>query len=398
MSTVTTAQIYANLVAQIEAALFQSLPILPKDPLRVLAKVTAGVYTLLYRFIGYNALQTFVSSASADPVTINGNTLTPLHEWGVLIGIGLPPSATAAELTATVTVAVAGGTLPAGTQVLYAPTGVTYLTLAAVALTALTVEVTLRASADSLGGNGAGVRGNVPPGNSLSFVNPLAGVSRTLVAGAATVTGADGEDPESYRGRVETRFKQRPQGGALADYQIWGTGVAGTVNVYPYRDALCPGQVVVYVEATAASSGSADGIPTTPQLQAVLDAIYLDVDGLASRAPVDALVNALPISRVTFDVTVAGLSVTDPVTVQAEITAAITDYLRARAPYIPGLSFPPRLDRVTQTGLAGVVDAIVSAHGGTFSSLTFAVMGATLVTYSLGAGVKAKLGALVFSA
>ena len=97
----TTAEVYSNLIAQFEASLGQSVPVLPVAFLRVLAKALAGLYIVLYKYIGAGVLQGFVQTASASPTEVNGKTITPLEFWGELIGVGLPRRATAAELTAT---------------------------------------------------------------------------------------------------------------------------------------------------------------------------------------------------------------------------------------------------------------------------------------------------------
>jgi hypothetical protein len=214
---------------------------------------------------------------------------------------------------------------------------------------------------------------------------------------AQTVTGANAEDTEVYRQRVLDRFQKRPQGGAYADYQQWAGESAGIKNVYPYTGS--PGQVNVYSEATIASSGSADGIPTAAQLTAVLALINLDANGLANRRNINAFPNSLPITRAAFDVVVTGITeVDDLAAVQISITAALTEYLLAAEPFIVGLSVPPRNDRISRTRLSGVVEDIVTAAGGTFTSAAFYSAGlpSSIDLYILGEGEKAKVAAVGF--
>lgn len=383
----TTAEVYSNLIAQFEASLGQSVPVLPVAFLRVLAKALAGLYIVLYKYIGAGVLQGFVQTASASPTEVNGKTITPLEFWGELIGVGLPRRATAAELTATVSVQVLGGVIPAGTQLVYPSTGVTYLTKALVALSASTVAVAIRAAGDQGGGDGSGAIGNLSPGDVLYFANPQAAIASAATVATVTTTGADAEAPEDYRQRIIDRFRARPQGGALADYRAWATSPAGIKAAYPYRSTACPGQVLVYIE----SSTSADGVPTSPQLLAALDAI-----NAPDARPVTALANVLPINRLPFDVQVNGLVAGDPVATQAEITAQVSAYLLARRPYIDGLDYPPAQDRVTLVGLAGVVDRVTSAVGATFSTVTVTLYGLGTPAYTLGPGQLAKLGVISF--
>jgi uncharacterized phage protein gp47/JayE len=391
-TTPTTKAISDNIIAQLEASLNQSIPLLPKSFLRVLAKAMAGVFVILYKYGGFIFLQQFVRTASISETTINGRTLSPLIEWGVQIGVGRPTAATRAELSISITVDNQTGSLPSGSQLLSDFNGVTYITIGSVLLNAATVTAVVRASSDQSGGGGAGTLGNLSAADSLSFANPLANVARVATVLAQTVTGADAEDSEVYRQRVLDRFQKRPQGGAYADYEQWGEEAAGVIKVYPYTGA--PGQVNVYSEATIASSGSADGIPTTAQLTAVLALINLDANGLASRRNVNAFVNSLPITRAAFDARVSGISgVDDLAAVQASITAAITEYFLSIEPFIAGLSIPPRNDRISRTRLSAKVEDIVTAAGGTFTSAVFFASGGSgsLAEYVLGEGQKSKI-------
>jgi uncharacterized phage protein gp47/JayE len=395
LTTPTTKEISDNIIAQLEASLNQSIPLLPKAFLRVLARALAGVFVLLYKYGGFMFLQMFVRTATISETTVNGRILSPLIEWGRLIGVGDPAPATNAELLIAITVENQTGSLPSGTQLVNADNGVTYITIGSVLLNSPTVQATVRAVSDQAGGGGVGAIGNLSAGAELSFANPLANVSRTALAVSQTVTGANGESTEAYRQRIIDRFQKRPQGGAYADYEQWGEEPAGILNVYPYTSA-CPGQVDVYVEATGASSGSPDGIPTAAQLQEVLASIELDNSGLATRRPANALVNAFPISRSAFDVRVISLQVNDLGGVQQSITSALEEYFRGREPYIIGLSVPPRRDRITATAVGGVVEDIVTANGGIFAGVIVSVNSTQSDAYTLGIGEKAKLGAVTF--
>ena len=395
LQTPTTKDISDNIIAQLEASLNQSIPLLPKAFLRVLAKALGGVFILLYKYAGFMFLQMFVQTASISETTINGKTVSPLTQWGRLIGIGDPVAATNAELLIDITVENQVGILPSGTQLVNSANGVTYITIGTVNLNAPTVQVTIRASADQQGGGGAGVIGNLEVADVVSFANPLANVNRNTVVDSQAVTGANAESTAAYRQRIIDRFQKRPQGGAYADYEGWGEEVVGIINVYPYTGA--PGEVDLYSEATVASSGSADGIPTSAQLLAVLNSVELDQNGLATRRPVNAFVNSNAITRTGFNVEIDGIVVDDLSGVQAVITEAITQYFLDREPFIIGLSIPPRKDRITQGAVISIVDSIVSASGGIFDTATIEETDTTPVTtYELGIGEKAKAASIRF--
>jgi len=395
LQTPTTKDISDNIIAQLEASLNQSIPLLPKAFLRVLAKALGGVFILLYKYAGFMFLQMFVQTASISETTINGTLLSPLTQWGRLIGIGDPVAATNAELLIDITVDTQTGTLPSGSQLVNSANGVTYITIGAVNLDSGTVQATIRAVSDQQGGGGAGVIGNLEVADVVSFANPLANVNRNAVVDSQTVTGANAESTEAYRQRIIDKFQKRPQGGAYADYEQWGEEVVGIINVYPYTGD--PGEVDLYSEATVASSGSADGVPTAPQLLAVLNSVNFDQDGLATRRPVNAFVNSNAITRSGFNVEIDGIVVDDLAAVQAAITTAITQYFLDREPYIIGLSIPPRRDRITQGAVISIVDSIVSASGGIFSTATIEEADTTPVTtYELGIGEKAKAATIGF--
>lgn len=392
--TPTTQQVANNIIGQLETAISQTIPLLPKAFSRVLAKVIAAVYIVLYKYAGFSLLQQFISTASFEETEVNGTLIRPLVEWGRLVGAGDPIAATQAQLTLQVTVLNLIGSLPGGTQLLYAPTGVVYLTNAAVLLNALTVTVTATASSDQDNGDGAGTIGNLSAGQILQFAGSPPNVATNATVTGSAVVGADAEAEDDYRARVLRRCQRRPQGGAYADYQAWGTEVAGIRNVFPYTGD--PGEVDVYVEAEAGP----DGIPDGAQLTAVLAAIEFDPaespspTGLANRRPANAAVNVLAITRTAFDVDIAGFDAADPATVLASIELGVDEFLRAREPYIVGLSSLPRLDRVTQGAVAGVINDIAESSGASVASVTLRRLGIVITEYTLTRGELAKLGTI----
>jgi uncharacterized phage protein gp47/JayE len=389
LSTPSVQSLSDNIIAQISAQLSQSVPFLPKAFINVTAKVFAATTVILFKYCGWIFLQLFVAYASDDLSTINGKAIRPLREWGRLIGVGDPLPATQAQHSITVTVTLQTGSLASGTALLFPATGVIYETVAVVALNASTVPVNVVAVSDKSGGDGSGSIGNLQNGDVLEFANPPPNVVSKATVSGQLVAGADAEDTEIYRARIVSRFQSKPQGGAYADYRAWSEVVPGVLSVYPY--AGNPGEVDVYIEATVASSGSPDGIPTQTQLDAVYDAIQLDIDGVASLRPVGAAVNTRPITRSAFGIVVVALDVVDPVATKAQLETGVDEALHALEPFIVGLSVLPRKDRISQANVAAVVDGIVSAAGGTVASVTLTENGQPITARNLGAGEKAKL-------
>lgn len=391
LQTPSVSDISTNISNQLQGSIGQTIPYLPKAFLLVLSKVLAGVFILLWKYAGFTLLQLFVPYAATKEIDVNGTRLTPLVEWGRLLGIGDPLAATRAIVDVSVVVANQTGSIVQGTQLIRKETGVVYVVTAEVLLNAGTVTVRVRAVSDQNNGGGVGTLGNLQIGDALSFASPLANIRRDAEVTAAVVTAEDAEDWDDYRRRVLERAQAKPQGGAYADYRLWARSVPGIVNAYPYTGD--PGQVDVYAEASVASSGSADGIPTAPQISAVVAAIDYDVDGLPSRRPANAAVNVYPITRLAFNVTIQGLSPA----LESQVTEAITSYYLEREPFIVGLSLLPRKDRVLETSLVGIVDQIVNANGGVVGPVLQFIAAAETPSHSLNFGEKAKLGSVTYS-
>lgn len=394
----SVSEIRTSIVGHLDAALDQTLPLLDKGFTFAFSTANSAAQAVLYKYAGWVFRQQFARYASADEVEVLGQRFRPLVEIGKLFGVGEPTPATYAELSIQVTVTnVSSDYLSTGSQLLYQSTGVLYTTVEPVQLSSSTITVSIIASSDQSGGGGGGTIGNLEPGEELRFANPIPDVSPVATVLSQVVTAADAEDIEDYRTRVIRRAQQKPQGGAMADYRIWAESVSGIVAAYPYRSVTVPGEVDVYVEASVASSGSADGIPTSAQLAAVLAAIELDDNGKASRRPISDAVNSIAITRSAFDVTVTGLTASDTAAAEASIESAVDEYLRTREPYIVGLSVLPRKDRVTLAAVSGVVDDVVAALGGSVASVTLKKSAITITAYTLVAGEKAKLGAATFA-
>lgn len=369
MTPQSVSDIFKAIISSIEIEIGQTVPLIRTAFVRVTSKAYAGVVALLYKYGSFIFLQLFVSSALARTTTISGRTLTPLIEWGRLVGAGDPLPGTAAELTIEIIVInQTGDPIPSGTAVVYEPTGVLYLTDANVSRDAPTKLVNIVAVSDQSGGGGIGAVGNIPIGALVSFTQPLADVLRDSLVTAIVTTGADGEDLETvYRQRVSDRFSKRIQGGALADYDVWARTVVDIIRSFPYT-GVQPGTVEVYAEATVESSGNEDGFPTQSQLDAVSAAIDFNSNGRADRRPANAFVFVRSITRRSFTVEVIDLAAPDLPATKLAVEAGVATLFKLFEPFIGGLTVVPR-DRVTKTEVGSIVDDIVKANNATFSDI-----------------------------
>ena len=250
------------------------------------------------------------------------------------------------------------------------------------------------------GNGGAGALGNCIISDTMDYVvvpvGALSGWSPTVTA--LIQTGTDAELADVYRARVINKMQRRPQGGAYADYFEWGTDAAGVVNIYPYTGS--PGEVDVYVEATPASSGDPDGIPTAAQLLSVAAFIELDTAGLAYRRPVSSFVTVLPITRAAIDVTIEnliGIPAGEIAAAKVLIDAAITEKMLTYEPYIAGLTVDAR-NTCTRAEIAGAAFQVAWSLGGTIDNVLIARSGSPISeSVSVGVGEKFKAGTIVYS-
>ena len=287
LSTPTINEIAANIISDIEAEYSQTIPILAKAVFRIWAFIQAGIFIVLYKFGTENFKQRFVQTSNSTFLALLGEQVgvvrTPSQIW---------------KGTGTVPVTTTGGVIQAGTQLVNNQTGVVYIVNPSKAIVLSPTEtLTLQST---VGGDIS----NLIIGDTLTFVNPQSGIGNTVTIDTVTQEGADAEPLEQYRQRVLDRYQKQPQGGALADYELWAEETVNVINAYPYA-ATTPGEVEVFIEV----DNQTDGIPTAPQLAAALESINFDpVTGKANRRPVTAEVTTLAIIRTTFTAEVQGLN------------------------------------------------------------------------------------------
>ena len=411
----TSKEISDAIIVQLENSLNTTIPLLPKAFCRVLAKALGGIFVLLYQYAGFILLQVFPKTASNEPMTIGGYTITPLAMWGSLVGI-YQQLGQEAEYTIEITVLVQGGTISSGERVVNPATEMVYVVIGDVSLSAATVTADIRATK-------VGTIGNVDIGTTLNFVSPPAAVEKAVEVTIEVAPGVDAQTTEEYRERVLERWAARPQGGAYADYRDWAEEVVGVKNAYPYSgwyDSVEPGssagQVFIFVESASHTDGvppvlGTGGRPPSPEtgglLQDVWDYIEYDTTGLANRRNINAYIRVYPINdgtfnsagRTEFDVTVTGLaSVEDMDAAQTAIEDALTDYFLDREPYTTGMAIPPRKDIVSNMSVGAICGQVAESLGGTITDAAVSVGGIPITDgiYYLQEGQKCKIGTVTF--
>ena len=367
LQTPTLSEIAANIVSDIEAEYSQTIPLLQKAVFRVWALIQAAVFIILYKY-GTDAFnQRFVQTANETFLSLLGEQVgvsrTPAAKW-----VG----------TVTATVTATGSVLAAGVQLVNNNTGIVYATTISEAIDSTPTE-TLQVT--SLTG---GDLSNLQVGDTITFVNPQTGLNPDVTVATVTTEGSSQEPIEQYRQRVLDRYQKQPQGGALADYELWGEEAPNVINVYPYA-ATTPGEVDVYSEV----DNQTDGIPSAPQLLIVSSYINYDpITGRATRRPVTAEVNSYAISRTAFTTTVVTLN-PDTSDIRAAIDDAVEALFLTKEPYIQGLSVT-RNDTISDAETTATVQAVAAANGAVISDVVVNEGGIPFDIRTMGRGEKAK--------
>lgn len=190
--------------------------LLPWSVEAVLAKIWAGAVHLLHFFLAWCFRQCF-------PDTAEGYYAA---RWASVWYITRKDAATAVGRAAFK--ASSGALMPAGTLLLYSPTGAQYR-----------VTEDARESGGYVTAHIAalepGAAGNLAADAVLALISPVARVNGQGTVGVAGISGGvDEESDDSLRQRLLERLRRPPRGGAAHDYEFWAKEVAGVTRAWCY--------------------------------------------------------------------------------------------------------------------------------------------------------------------
>jgi hypothetical protein len=248
-----------------------------------------------------------------------------------------------------------------------------------------------------------GTIGNLETGDSLYFVAPLGNVKKEAVVTTVLEVAIDDESEADYRYRVVNRWRVQPQGGALADYRIWGMEVSGVLNIYPYNDDDSPNGVILYVSGNPAVFP--DRIPSVALLVAVGNACtYNPETGIANRKPMTAAIdpqnngtyaNIRPVALRIFDIYIEGLTGISALEFSDNARQPIKEYFLGREPYIRGLSDDNnKTNSVSKNNVSSVVDQVAISLKAEFENVIMKEGETVIPVYTLGMGELCDLGDL----
>ena len=388
----TIEEVNGLIISGLETELNTKFKLLPKAFIRVLAKVLAGVYITLYKQQAWIFLQLFVATASFDEIEVLGRKIRPLIMWGDLAGIGEPNSATQFKGKIKVKAVNVNTVLMQGTQFLNPATGKIYITTENVLLRDIENVVNIKCTE-------SGVAGNLVLDDELITTSPLANISRSSRCVEIVEEAKDQEDEVNYRRRIEARWKNPPQGGALGDYRRWCNEVPGVAQSYIYKDDNSAAGVIIYV-----SADNEERIPDSKLLIKVGESCTYDPVTGEGRKPIGAVIdpdndesyaNVKPCEVLEFDVYINNYVEKTLSSFVQDSKTEIKNYLLSREPFVRGLSTDiDRSDRISAINVGGIVNDVAEGGDGYFESVELKKNGEKIEFYILDRGQIAKLGKL----
>lgn len=385
----TLNQLYTGILSDLETQYSSSISLFGKVFLRALAGTQAAKLKLIYLAIGNLQKNIFVDTA--DSVEIGGT----LERFGVIKLGRLPYKATAGIYTITVTGTI-GGAIPASTTFKSDDTslnpGYLFVLDNAYTLVATTDTITLRALT-------AGEESKLNVGDTLTATGPIALVNSSVEVATISTSPLAAETIEAYRTAIINSYRLEAQGGAATDYRIWSADAQGVQKVYPYAKSGAVCEVDLYVEATTADSTDGKGTPTA-QLLLDVEAVVnfnpntsLDLNE-RGRRPLDVIVNYLPVTPRSVNLTIASNSFTTAQ--KATLLTALTDAINEIRPFVDSADDLDYKNNILDSNK--VIGVIINAiPGASFGAITIEVAGTVYPTYTFALGNIPYLNSITYS-
>lgn len=218
----------------------------------VLSKVWAGAAHSLHALLEWTFAQVFPDAAEG----------AYMERWARIWGLyRKDPAAATGVVTVT---GIDGAVVPSGTLYLHQASQQRYIVQADATLAAGVATVPLAAET-------AGTAANLAPGEQLTLIAPIAGVTSAAQVGTdGIVGGVELETDDSLRERLLARLRQPPRGGSKADYEKWALEVPGVTRAWCYPH----GEGVGTVSLAFVCDDAVDGpIPSATMVQRVQEHI-----------------------------------------------------------------------------------------------------------------------------
>jgi uncharacterized phage protein gp47/JayE len=312
---ITSAQIVSPTIGTVLQGLLNQAVLLD------VANAEAGLTYSLYGYLDWIALQ-------SNPFTATDEYL---EAWAALKGV-YRIDATYATGSFTVAAGCTNGTdLPPGTSISRGDS-TAYLTTTDETASGGAVTAPIQAVV-------AGSAGNAASGIALTIGSTVPGIPSQGSASTPLTGGSDQETDAALRTRMLAVYAAPPQGGDRNDYQEWATAVAGVTRAWVAPNLAGPGTVTVFTMfdiAEEAFGGFPQGSNGVSQYDVGPDgATPRDVVATGDQLTVaNAIIAAQPVTALVYSnaplndavaVSITGLGASNTPSVQAAITASLTD-------------------------------------------------------------------------
>lgn len=380
--------LFQQFLTNYESKINQTSPLADVAFLKVIASEEAAVATGIYKLITEAVLQNLALTATGDDL----DKILPRL-----------PRKPAEAFRATITIPAEDGTIfPVSRGYIGDSNSIRYAADAEVVasggLATINVQAEIEGDSQSLG--------NLDVGDTMSIEAPLAGASTTATITVILNIGADKETDESYRPRVLAGLRIQAGGGNIAQYREWAEKVSGVFRAYPisgrpaYAGTPVPGDRTLYIECDF--SIDPDGIPPSPLIDEVRDALNFDPETGKSRAPLgleDQNLWVEPIIRTALYVEIRNLQVSPALESELKTTMdeAVDAYFRTVRPYIEGAdSIVDKNNLVTDNSLSFEIEDVLRSFSATADGKGFGdVPGSFLVSYIVQENETLKLGGTI---
>lgn len=264
----TTAQLQADIKADLESAYGSTIPLFIKCIMMALTIVQAGKLRLFYLAIAFLQKNIFADTADQEA---DGGTLERFGRTKINRN---PFPARAGEYIVTVTGTV-GATIPGQTTFKSNDDslnpGMLYVIDNDYILTGSGDVATLRAL-------DAGLDSKLDVNDFLTATAPIPSVNAIVQVQSESVQPLAAEDIEDYRALVIESYRLEAQGGAVGDFRLWSHDVQGVKRVYPYPTSGQSGEINLYIESAVIDSIDGKGTPSEAMISEVEDVVELDPD------------------------------------------------------------------------------------------------------------------------
>ena len=373
----TINQLYTAIKADLESEYTITIPVFGKTFLNALAAVQAGRLKLYYLAIANVQKNIFADTAESELI---GGTL---ERFGRVKINRNPFPATAGEYSVDVTGQI-GAIIPAQSTFKsdddsLSP-GQLYVLNADYTIVAGPNVITLQALT-------LGLAGQLSVADTLTITAPVALVDDAGVIASEDVEPVEAETLEDYREKVLLAYRLEPQGGAGADYRLWGLDVQGVAQIYPYAASGIgnENEVNVFVEATIADSTDGKGTPTPAILADVKSSIVDPTVDRPSRKPLTVVaVNEIAVSPKDITIEITGFVGLTPA-IETAIFNAMVETLETVRPFVDSIDILANKNDIFDVNK--VIAVIIAANPGSiFASVDLKVAAVSVSTFTFSNG------------